>query len=357
MKFNRHSNRVLMLIAALSAPLAGADISSANIIIATVPVGNPDNAPDPLYGYGQVNYTYNIGEYDVTSSQYTAFLNAVAGVDTYGLYNSNMAGGGSAGAYGCGISIQSGNGTLGEPYIYSVAPGFVNRPVTWVSFWDATRFANWLDNGQPIGAEGPGTTETGTYTLTAESIANITVTRNAGTTWAVASENEWYKAAYYDPATSSYYQYPTSSNTQPGTNLADPTGNDANYFMGATYPIDNGYYTTPVGQFANSPTPYGTFDQGGDVFQWNDSIWLGEEYGRRGRAYDIGFNYLESGNRNNDYPADISSDTGFRVSEVPEPASLGILGLGVIGMLIRRRRGKWRNCGRFLLAAKRYRSI
>ena len=65
-----------------------------------------------------------------------------------------------------------------------------------MTFWDTLRFANWLDNGQPKGAEGPGTTETGTYTLTPTGIANDTVTRNANYTWAVTSENEWYKAAY-----------------------------------------------------------------------------------------------------------------------------------------------------------------
>ena len=54
------------------------------------PVGNAGNAPDPSTGYGAVDYNYNIGEYDVTAGQYTAFLNAVAATDTYGLYNSSM---------------------------------------------------------------------------------------------------------------------------------------------------------------------------------------------------------------------------------------------------------------------------
>jgi hypothetical protein len=89
--------------------------ASAAITIATVPVGNPGNAADTT-GFGEVDYAYNIGEYDVTSSQYTAFLNAVASTDTYGVYNSSMAGttDGNPGI------IQSG---LSGSYTYSVAAG------------------------------------------------------------------------------------------------------------------------------------------------------------------------------------------------------------------------------------------
>jgi formylglycine-generating enzyme len=317
--------------------LLGVSTVSANIAIATVPVGNPGNAAD-WTGYGSVDYTFNIGEYDVTSSQYTAFLNAVAGVDTYCLYNSNMAGGGSYGAYGCGIS-QSGDGTLADPYTYCVAAGFVNRPVTSVTFWDATRFANWLDNGQPTEPEGPSTTETGTYTLTTAAISENTVTRNAGATWALPSEDEWYKAAYYNPATSSYYSYSTSSNTAPGNNLADPTGNDANYYTGSgPYPIDNGYYTTPVGQFANSPSPYGTFDQGDNVWQWNETIQYDSNRDFRGGAFDN--DYLQSAYQAFTLPDNSFVDLGFRVVLLPEPGSLALLGLGGIGLLVRRRRSR-----------------
>ena len=46
-------------------------------------------------------------------------------------------------------------------FSYSVAADWANRPVNWVSFWDAARFANWLNNGQPTGTQGPATTEAG----------------------------------------------------------------------------------------------------------------------------------------------------------------------------------------------------
>ena len=76
------------------------------------------------------------------------------------------------------------------------------------------------------------TTESGAYTLLGDtptpSNAN-TITRTAGATVFLPSENEWYKAAYYNPATSSYYLYPTSSNSTPNASGPTSTPNSANY--------------------------------------------------------------------------------------------------------------------------------
>jgi sulfatase modifying factor 1 len=201
-----------------------------------------------------------------------------------------------------------------------------------VTFWDTTRFANWLDNGQPTGPEGAGTTETGTYTLTSSGINNNTVTRNAGATWAVTSENEWYKAAYYTPlggtgnSNPNYWLYPTQSNT------ISPS--QANYYYGQAGPYD----TTPVGSYPYS-SYYGTFDQGGEVFQWNESIYSSPEYSDRGQR---GGSFSREGASQSSVldggpPSGDSDDIGFRVSQVPEPASVGILAFGLSGMLLRRR--------------------
>ncbi len=120
--------------------------------IETVPVGDPGNAgelsgagaggggPDRICG--SVSYTYNIGKYEVTTDQYTEFLNKVAKADRYGLYNLNMDTAFSP--YGCGIMRTGSSGS----YVYSVGSGFANRPVSWVSWADAARCANWLHNGQ-----------------------------------------------------------------------------------------------------------------------------------------------------------------------------------------------------------------
>ena len=85
--------------------LLTAGAAQAVITIDTVPVGDPGNAGDTRYatpGYGAVAYTYNIGKYEVTAGQYTAFLNAVARVDTYGLYNTDM----DTAVNSCGCGIQ-----------------------------------------------------------------------------------------------------------------------------------------------------------------------------------------------------------------------------------------------------------
>jgi formylglycine-generating enzyme required for sulfatase activity len=309
-----------------------ASAAQATVSMDLVPVGDVGNANDPATGYGQVNYAYNIGKYDVTAGQYTAFLNAVAATsDPQGLYNANMA----SGFASCGISQTF---TAGH-YVYATTKN-ANYPANYVSFWDSCRFTNWLQNGQPTNVtETVGTTETGAYDLTnAAAITNNTVTRTTGASWAVASENEWYKAAYYDPTLNSgaggYWLYPTRSNTAPSNTLADAATNpnDANY--NKTDPTN---YLTPMGTFAASPSAYGTFDEGGDVIQWNDAIIYGSSRVLRGGSFDNVDGSLQSSSRYESAPAHAIYNIGFRVSQVPEPASAALLGLGVSGMLLRRR--------------------
>lgn len=135
--------RVLAVTAAFA--LLGLGITAqAAITIDTAYVGDAGNTVDTT-GFGSVDYDYRIGKYEVTAGQYTAFLNAVATADTYGLYNANMA----STDDGSGINRSGPSGS----YSYTVDAAFVNRPVNYVSFWDACRFANWLGNGQKSGAQ------------------------------------------------------------------------------------------------------------------------------------------------------------------------------------------------------------
>ena len=314
------------------------------ITIDTVAVGNAGNAADTtvMYdgttGYGSVAYNYNIGKYEVTAGQYTAFLNAVAGTDTYALYNTDMSNTG----YGSGIT-QSG---VSGGYTYSVVSDFVNRPVNYVSYWDSLRFANWLGNGQLTGAQNASTTERGAYTLDGyTSYDGRTIGRNAGATWAVTSEDEWYKAAYYKGGntTAGYWLYPTQNDAAPGRDLADVSGNNANY-SGHPYPIQSPYYTTLVGEFQNSDSPYGTFDQGGNVYEWNEAIvYQDANYaycGLRGGTFGFYDDSLQSAARYGSYPDIEGGNVGFRVSEVPEPSSIITLLGGLVGLWgMRRRRG------------------
>jgi sulfatase modifying factor 1 len=289
---------------------------------------------------GSVAYTYNIGKYEVTAGQYSHFLNAVAKTDTYGLYNANMWSSGY-----CKIKQSGSSGS----YTYSVASDFANRPVNYVSFWDSCRFANWLHNGQPTGDQGAGTTERGAYTLDGyNGTDGRAIQRSAGATWAVTSEDEWYKAAYYmsGSANAGYWDYPTSTNSVPGRDLTEATnpGNNANYYTGSgAYPIDLGKYTTDAGKFYLSDSPYGTFDQGGNVWEWNEAIPNQDSTyafrGLRGGSYSNTIeDYLHASHRNvyND-PSFEGISVGFRVAEVPDPATMSLLALGGLGILMRRR--------------------
>ncbi|MCC6125216.1 MAG: SUMF1/EgtB/PvdO family nonheme iron enzyme [Pirellulales bacterium] len=287
-----------------------------------VAVGNPGNAADTAVmndattGYGSVGYAYNIGMYDVTAAQYSVFLNAVANTaDPYGLYNANM--NVAANAYGCNIV----RGGAAGSYSYSVAAEWANRPVNYVSWGDAARFCNWLQNGQPSGAQTAATTEDGAYYLNgANSDAALSaVARKTAAAFFLPNENEWYKAAYYDPnkpGGTGYWTYATK-NDSPPSNVLSPTGtNNANYMSGNYGP----YYRNEVGAFAGSPGPYGTFDQNGNVNQWIETKFAGSTRGLRGGGYGNAANVLASAFRNYTVPTGDAPGTGFRVAGILETA-------------------------------------
>ncbi len=326
----------LLAVIAVFSWAAGA---SADVVIDTVTVGNPGNANDTHGdGYGGVDYAYNIGTYEVTAGQYTEFLNAVADTDTYGLYNTSM----WSSTYGCKIERTGSSGS----YMYSVAGDWADRPVNYVSYWDSCRFANWLHNGQPSANQGPGTTETGAYTLDGYNGQDgREIQRNSGWNWAVTSEDEWYKAAYHknDGMTGNYFDYPTSSDSVPSNDLVDPDpGNNATFYDNNGHTIGSPYYRTEVGAHENSESPYGTLDQGGNVWEWNESVVSeGSDWsyrGLRGGSFFIGYGAydLHASSRYSYYPTSEFDGIGFRVSEVPEPGTIVMLALAGVGIIRRR---------------------
>lgn len=315
--------------------LLAASSASAAITIDTVLVGDAGNANDTT-GFGGVSYDYHIGTHEVTNAQYASFLNAAAASDPNGLYNTNM----GSDARG-GISRSGTDGS----YSYSTKANMADKPVNYVSFWDAARFTNWLTSGD---------TEDGVYELTSSGININTITRDT-TAWnaggvAIASENEWYKAAYYD-GSGGYYDYPTQSNSAPTVATANSTGdisnpgtNVANYASGADWNSQNGNVTTVGSAGAGSASHYGTFDQGGNVWEWNDEILFTSDRGLRGGSFGSNANALQSSNRNFGNPAGGSADLGFRVSSlapIPEPSAYAaILGCLGLALALTRRKGR-----------------
>ena len=307
-----------------------------------VPVRNAGNAPELSTKFGAVEYEFNMGEYLVTIEQYCTFLNAVAQTDTYMLYNERMA----SDLNIAGIARSGANGS----FSYSVVDndGYSgNRPISYVSFFDAARFANWMSNGQPMGPQDERSTEAGAYPLFGATDgvmpAKSGINPNTGEppSFYLPLEDEWYKSAFYDPSLNDgaggYWTYATRNNTAPG-NRVGPEINAANYIANSLYSVTQSVeyvadanYLSEVGAFTNSPSSYGTFDQQGLLGEWNNvdgqasssmgtrgSFWAAASAGLRGWAYTNA--------------AQESNDLGFRVASpqgvgdatvgMPQPQSI-----------------------------------
>ena len=228
--------------------------------------GWPD---DPLTGFGNVDYPYLIGTGEVTNTAYVAFLNAVATTsDPHGLYDPRMDGG----PFGVGGIVRS--GTAGH-YTYAARPGYEHKPVCYVSYWDAARFANWLSNQFPDRPTGVDATETGAYELGGVTnpdpadIRRVDGWRATPYLYFLPTLDEWYKAAYFQPSflggpEDHYWQMPTKSDEYPVAEPPPGGGNSANlaYAVGEAF--------TDVGAYVDSPSFFGTFDQGGNIWEWHD---------------------------------------------------------------------------------------
>ncbi|MBX3412798.1 MAG: SUMF1/EgtB/PvdO family nonheme iron enzyme [Pirellulales bacterium] len=264
-----------------------------------------------------MGYDYRIGIHEVTNVQYAAFLNTVgqSSADAALVYSTS--------------SIILRTGADGN-YAYSVQNGWDNKPAA-VSLFQAMRFINWLENGQG----GPETIQNGTYTLLGNDAvpSNVgSITRNSDSMWWLPNEDEWYKAAYGIPGSDAYFLFPTSSDLTPVAESPPGGTNSANY---ATL-IDGSY--TDVGAYLDSASPFGTFDQGGNIQEWlEDSTNSGLMRG--GDTIDDA-SYLASTRRYFNVPVNQSGGFRVAVASVPEPNSLTLAVLGctiTLAIALRRR--------------------
>ncbi len=287
-----------------------------------VQVGDAGNTADSS-GFGAVGYSYLIGKFEVTNTAYTAFLNAVAATDTHALYDTRM-----------GTHAQGGitrNGTSGN-FTYATKSGMENKPVAFINWFDAARFANWCANGQPTGAQSNATTENGAYPLNNLSTGIIqknTINPRTGQAplrW-LPTENEWFKAAHYkgNGTSSGYWDYPTRSNALPGTAIGSAV-NNANFFnsvysvtQNATFSATQ-VYLTNVGAFSGSPSAYGTFDQGGNVQEWTDGIFQTSNRTLRGGSWTLSSNLTKSSSRPSLPSVAGDEFTGLRIAGALPPA-------------------------------------
>ncbi len=257
---------------------------------------------NPSSGYGIVDYTYQIGTYEVTAGQYTAFLNAVAASDKYTLYSTWM-----TSTYGCQIQRS---GTSGS-YTYSVTDEYADLPVNYVSWYDAARFTNWLNSGD---------TESGVYNTTTWDVVDV-----SGTAYWIPTEDEWVKAAYWNGT--NLQTWATSDGSTP------VAGTDSNFAwsVGGTWDVGSG-----------SDELNGTSDMMGNVWEWNAAE-FGSLRGLRGGAFYNNSSYQASSSRYDYYPTNEYYGVGFRVASssvgaVPEPGSLIIWACGSLGAVVLRRR-------------------
>jgi hypothetical protein len=286
------------------------------------------DAPDTSRGcqmVGGVGYPYQIGQLEITVAQYVAFLNTVnpRGRDPHHLYDEVQ----SSTAWPKYGPI---NFSAAQPdgQHYSVAyPEWSDKPYGFATFLSAARFVNALDNGRLLSTEQSTSgrfhyvsyqvqlgrqTETGMYDLTRPG-----ATRTGTSGFVVPSQDEWIKAAYYDPqgtGTYSYWKYPTNPGvfgdgdaTAPSPAQLNPANGDVT--NAATQPLatyhasgqpaptwcpsqvpanicstvnpfglDPAAYAalyqgslSTVGQ-ALTNSPWGTLDQGGNAVEWTDTI-------------------------------------------------------------------------------------
>lgn len=341
------------------------------VVIETVSVGDAGNTgvTYPLgthssTAFGGVATNFEIGKYEVTNTQYAAFLNAVdpSAGNALSLYSTSMSSDFYKGFEHGGINKTLSNAS-GSRYV--VKSGHGNRPVNFVNWYDAVRFTNWLHNGQ-----GSGDTETGAYTLTSNkpyptptpyngdnkpNQDDVTIVRNAGALWFLPTDNEWHKAAYYDPgkatglvgdtgANDKYWIYPTQNNIKPAAQGPAGGSNSANYNNAVKK-------TTDVGAYLTSVSHYGTFDQGGNVFEWVESGSVSNATLDPGFKRHIrGGGWAGEGNTKSLSEANAAAcqrgyahlsetrDNGFRVATVPEPTGLLLISLSSLMMLGSRRR-------------------
>jgi sulfatase modifying factor 1 len=344
------TRRILMLAALLLAQMTQ---PAHAVTIEWVTVGNADNDPDPLTGnsYGAVDREYRIMKFEWTNDQYVAFLNAIdpEGLNPNLVYNNNMGNNARGGITNTGTT----NGSR-----YDAKPGMGDKPVNYVSWWDAARVSNWLHNGaltyDVTDSSATAPQNTGAYTV-GTGTSGTAVAKNTGALYWIPTESEWYKAAYYNPTlnsdTGGYTLYGNGFNSPVPTAVTanSTTGdgsagllsedNSANFSNGAIWNGQTGNVTT-VGT-NGAASYYGAFDMSGNVWEWNDMTEaLTSSRALRGGSWATDEFVMRATFRMTFTTGTEDVSYGFRLAAVPEPSTycMALAGLACGGYSMWRRR-------------------
>lgn len=301
-------------------------------------INNPNDSSGLGSPVGAVQYGFSIAQHELTNAEYVDFLNAKAvstfGADTLGLFNpfmtSNLRGG----------ITRTGAGTLASPYVYQTKANMGNKPVNFVSWFDAVRYVNWVNNGKAASD-----TETGSYTLlggTAIPSNANSITRNANARIVIPTENEWYKAAYYEPGASgnSYWLYGTRSDSIPVKatataigDIANPGANVVNYDYNTVWNGQTGNVTSVGSAGPLSASFYGALDMTGNVYEWTETS-SGLNRVLRGGSFGDGELFMRATTGAASFSPDFEDDPaiGFRIAAVPELHVGWLIAAGMVGL-------------------------
>jgi formylglycine-generating enzyme required for sulfatase activity len=286
-----------------------------------VTIGNPGNAADTgvnswgnPYRAGSVAHTYNIGMYEVSRNMITS---------------ANTAG-------GLGI-------TMADMTNYGGNGG--NQPATGVNWIQAAIFVNWMNTstGGTAAYKFSGSTFR-PWSPTDAGYNEKNMLRNSLAKYVLPSNDEWFKAAYGN-LDGTWNDYPNGGNSDnPPYSVASGTAANTAVFWQSVYTGPADIYN------AGSLSPYGTMAQGGNVFEWTETVPLVDPDNFvirdvEDRTFRGGFwnSSLESTDlaATTRYIADTqypSVSLGFRVAMVPEPSALSLLAIGLSGLALVRRR-------------------
>lgn len=308
--------------------------------------GNEADAPDEFSRrFGRVDYNYSISAFEVSNRQYAQFLNSVSGEgDPYGLWLP------ADGRRWHDEIRRFDNGRGG--YRYQVVPGKETNPVVRVTHRSIFRMMNWMHNGMQadMATTDYGAYDTSRWGFDPNGLYTDSMEPEPGARYWLAREDEWYKAAYFDPnrhgaGEPGYWTYPTRHDEEP----------DTWYEQGAN-PENSAIYdwpfSMPAGTVPGTFSPWGVYDMAGNAQEilgvwYTDGEPYGIAYATRGSHF-IGFPPFDDKANRFWAPAYFGGSHhldkfSFRIvtGNIPGPASGSTLLVLTLTMSHRRRRSRW----------------